>query len=200
MTGRESRAGSLPARVLLLVLAGCALTACTDSGDDPEASAPSSTLESSEVPTSAPPTSVTSSPPSGSGIGRRNAQEKVLDTLPGSPNGDCVEVGSDDRDVRSGDFGAGPFDEAGATEPAPDGSLSVRIYWIPAHADGSRELTVRATPEGSGDPVVTRTPVLADADQWLYYDSELQLPEAGRWRLEASAGPDRGCFVADLGS
>lgn len=184
---------------LLVAALGCVLTACTGSDDNPAATEdPVSTNETAAPPSIESSSTEQSAPPSGSGVHRRNAQQQVLDTLPGDPGGDCVEVG-DDRDVRSGGFGAGPFDDAAVAVPAVDGALTVRVYWIPEHADGSETLIVRAMPESGGPPVVQKVPGLSDAAQWLYYDTTLILPSAGTWQLEASAGHDRGCFIAQLG-
>jgi hypothetical protein len=123
----------------------------------------------------------------------------VLSRIPGDAAGGCVAVG-DRRDVRSGGIVAGPFDtarEGYGTRIQPGLSRrTVRLYWIPEHSASMPGLTLqmrRLQPDaGAGQTI--RKQDWADADQWRFYDTNLEFPSGGTWRLRASAGRDSGCF------
>jgi hypothetical protein len=127
---------------------------------------------------------------------KKGEQTAVLNRVPGKKSETCVVVGAR-RDVRSGDFLAGAFDTArsqyGHTQPGTS-KRSVRLYFVPLHAKKMPELKLTFTHAGSGEIVVVRQKQIADAEQWKFYDTRTVLKHPGRWRVQAAAGPDRGCF------
>ena len=135
------------------------------------------------------------------GAGRRYAQSQsgVLARLPGSDSGQCVSVG-DRRDVRSGGIAAGPFDTArqgyGTSIQPGLSRRTVRLYWIPEHSASMPGLTVRMQrlQPDPGSAQTIRQQDWADADQWRFYDTNLEFPSAGTYRLRVTAGQDSGCF------
>ena len=138
-------------------------------------------------------------PPTGAGRRYAQSQRGVLARLPGSDSGQCVSVG-DRRDVRSGGIAAGPFDTArqgyGTTIQPGLSRRTVRLYWIPEHSASMPGLTVRMQrlqPE-PGSAQTIRQQDWADADQWRFYDTNLEFPSAGTYRLRVTAGQDSGCF------
>jgi hypothetical protein len=137
--------------------------------------------------------------PTGSGRRYASSQSGVLARLPGNDTGRCISVG-DRRDVRSGGIAAGPFDtarEGYGTSIQPGMSpRTVRLYWIPEHSTTMPGLTVRMQrlQPGPGAAQTTRKNDWADADQWRFYDTNLEFPSAGTWRLRVTAGQDSGCF------
>lgn len=138
-------------------------------------------------------------PPTGSGRRYASSQSGVLARLPGNDSGQCVSVG-DRRDVRSGGIAAGPFDtarEGYGTSIQPGMSpRTVRLYWIPEHSETMPGLTVRMQqlqPNPGAAQTIRKTD-WADADQWRFYDTNIEFPSAGTWRLRVTAGQDSGCF------
>lgn len=128
-------------------------------------------------------------------------QTIVFDRVPGSKRASCVQVG-DQRDVQSGGFVSGAWDEAreGYGEPGPGRSArQVRVYWVPLHTKPMPGLKVVATRAGDGERVTVRQKQVADADRWQFYDTVFTLPSGGTWTFRASAGQDAGCFVATFG-
>lgn len=127
-------------------------------------------------------------------------QTAVLNRVPGKKADTCVVVGSQ-RDLRSGDFLAGPFDTAraqyGHSEPGAT-ARSVRLYFVPLHAKAMPGLRLTFTNVASGATVVARQKQVADAEQWKFYDTRTVLKESGRWQVRATAGPDKGCFTFAL--
>jgi hypothetical protein len=138
-------------------------------------------------------------PPTGSGRRYASSQSGVLARLPGNDSGQCISVG-DRRDVRSGGIAAGPFDtarEGYGTSIQPGMSpRTVRLYWIPEHSETMPGLTVRMQrlQPDPGAAQTIRKNDWADADQWRFYDTNLEFPSAGTWRLRVTAGQDSGCF------
>jgi hypothetical protein len=116
--------------------------------------------------------------------------------LPGSVAYRCVEVGNH-SDVRSGGFVAGNF----RTDREDFASVfkklkEVKIYWVPLHVGTMPTLTVRETHVGF--PHRIRTTIWRDVAAnpgVVFYPSATPMPVPGTWRLMASAGPNRGCFV-----
>lgn len=127
-------------------------------------------------------------------------QTAVLNRVPGKKSDTCAVVGSQ-RDLRSGDFLAGPFDTAraqyGHSEPGAK-KRSVRLYFVPLHAKAMPGLKLTFTNVASGATVVARQKQVADAEQWKFYDTRTVLKESGRWQVRATAGPDKGCFTFAL--
>lgn len=123
-------------------------------------------------------------------------QTAVLNRVPGKKSGACAAVGSE-RDLRAGDFMAGPFDTAraqyGHAQPGAT-KRSVRLYFVPLHAKTMPGLKLTFTHPSSGTTVVTRQKQVADAEQWRFYDTTTVLKQPGRWQVRATAGPDTGCF------
>lgn len=138
-------------------------------------------------------------PPTGAGRRYASSQSGVLARLPGNDSGQCISVG-DRRDVRSGGIAAGPFDtarEGYGTSIQPGMSpRTVRLYWIPEHSAAMPGLTVRMQrlQPDPGAAQAIRQDDWADADQWRFYDTNLEFPSAGTWRLRVTAGQDSGCF------
>ena len=124
------------------------------------------------------------------------SQESVLGSLPGGTDGSCVEVDGQ-RDVRSGSMAAGNFAEAitAFTQQSTGGGATVRLYWIPQHGDQLPGVTVRGTRLEDGQEFTHGDSTFGEAEQWRYYLTEITIPSPGTWRLEATSGPDRGCFT-----
>lgn len=73
----------------------------------------------------------------------------------------------------------------------------VKIYWVPLHVDHMSELTVRATLLPSRTVARTaRLSSVATAGHMVFYPSAIPIPVPGTWELVATAGPNRGCFLA----
>lgn len=123
-------------------------------------------------------------------------QSVVFDRVPGNKSGSCVNVGAG-RDVKSGGFVGGAFDDArksyGKARPGLK-PKQVRLHWVPAHARRMKGVTVTATSAGKKVRVTQRT--VADAEQWKFYDTLITLPKGGKWTFRVSSDVDRGCFVA----
>lgn len=200
------------------LVAALTLTACgtrtggaASSPESPEAPESSASAESPGS-DSATGTANTSPSQAGGGAANRRAPEDqgpdaagrqtiVFDRVPGSKRASCVQVG-DQRDVQSGGFVAGAWDEArkGYGEPGPGRSArQVRVYWVPMHTKPMPGLKVVATRAGDGERVTVRQKRVADADRWQFYDTVFTLPSGGTWTFRASAGQDAGCFVATFG-
>jgi hypothetical protein len=102
--------------------------------------------------------------------------------------------------VRSGGIAAGPFDTAregyGRSIQPGMSPRTVRLYWIPEHSATMPGLTVRMqrVQPDPGAAQTIRQNDWADADQWRFYDTNLEFPSAGTWRLRVTAGQDSGCF------
>jgi len=129
-------------------------------------------------------------------------QGAVLSRVPGKKTDKCVSVGSE-RDLRSGDFLAGPFDTArkvyGHKQPGAT-KRSVRLYFVPLHAKEMPGLKLTFTNSASGETVVMRQKQVADAEQWQFYDTTTVLKTPGQWTVRAKSGTDRGCFTFKLSS
>lgn len=126
-------------------------------------------------------------------------QTDVFDRVPGSKSSSCVSVG-DRRDIRSGGFVGGAFDEASKaynTKRPGFAKKEVRLYWIPLHAGSMKGVQVTAS--SGGTTVKPTQSNQADADQWKFYDTTFKLPKSGTWTFKVSAGKDRGCFTAAIG-
>ncbi|MDN5766029.1 MAG: hypothetical protein L0H96_04500 [Humibacillus sp.] len=129
-------------------------------------------------------------------------QDAVLSRTEGDPTGACVKVGVR-RDLRSGGILGGPFDTARAdwSNNQPDtATTSLRLYWVPLHAEKMPGVDVTAVHAKSGTTVKVFKDSAAEAAEWSYYDTNIRLPKAGTWRLNVSAGPDKGCFEVSLGA
>lgn len=129
-------------------------------------------------------------------------QDAVLSRNEGDPTGACVKVGAR-RDLRSGGILGGPFDTARAEwgNNQPDtATTSLRLYWVPLHAEKMPGVHVTAVHAKSGTTVKVFKDSAAEAAEWSYYDTNIRLPKAGTWRLNVSAGPDQGCFELSLGA
>lgn len=125
-------------------------------------------------------------------------QSVVFTRLPGNTSGTCLSVAGR-RDVRSGGFVTGPFDDArksfGKVRPGFTRN-QVRLYFVPLHSKPMNGVTVTAT---SGSTTVSKTQkIVADAEQWKFYDVILTLPKGGSWTIRARAGQDSGCFRASF--
>lgn len=128
----------------------------------------------------------------------KGRQSVVFTRLPGNTSGACLPVAGR-RDVRSGGFVTGPFDDArksyGKARPGFTRN-QVRLYFVPLHSKPMNGVTVTAT---SGSTTVTKTQkTVADAEQWKFYDVILTLPKGGSWTIRAEAGQDSGCFRASF--
>jgi hypothetical protein len=119
---------------------------------------------------------------------------------PGSAANRCVAVGHH-RNARSGEFLAGPFgvDEQGYTAGYRQGvrPSAVKIYWVPLHVDHMSALTVQETL--AGGPTITRTYTLLGATRsFVFYSTGVPIPEPGTWKLLATAGQNKGCFIVSF--
>lgn len=129
-------------------------------------------------------------------------QTAVLARLPGRADGDCVPVG-DRRDVRSGDIGAGPFEDARAQFVKQRGAGQppvVRLYFIPASGGQQLpglQLVVRN--RDTGDRHEVKETTTSDADRWTFYDAEVPVPRPGTYEIRATSGSDSGCFLVQFG-
>ena len=132
-------------------------------------------------------------------LGRDRDQEDVLVRLPGGDGSQCRDTDAH-RDVRSGGFAAGPFDTVREEHSARYGDdRTVRLYLVPEHADEMAGVQVRATSRRGAAPVEVVQEEYADAEQFRFYDVDLPLAASGVWTIRAVSGPDRGCWVVDLG-
>ena len=130
-----------------------------------------------------------------------DSQSPVLNEIPGNDDHACVDT-TGKRDVRSGGMAAGPFDEARASygERSPGKAKgSIRLYWIPRHGANPGDLTVRVTRVGGGSSTTLSQATVGDAEQWSFYDTNVPIAGKGTWRLQATSGPDRGCFDVTIG-
>jgi hypothetical protein len=128
----------------------------------------------------------------------KGRQTVVFQRLPGNTSGACVVVGGR-RDVKSGGFVGGSFDDArksyGKVRPGLN-RKEVRLHWVPQHTKPMGGVTVVATSGNKSVRVTQRS--VADAEQWKFYDTVVKLPSRGTWRFKVSSGPDHGCFVASF--
>lgn len=132
---------------------------------------------------------------------RKGRQTAVLDRAKGKKDGSCVDAGSA-RDLRSGQFLAGPFDDAAGQWGTSDqglGKQEIQLYWVPLNAKKMPGIAVTATHEQSGAKVSAVRSDVGDAEQWKFYNVVLSLPEAGTWVLRGRAGKDSGCFKITVG-
>ncbi len=131
-------------------------------------------------------------------VDAQGRQTALFENLPGNTTGACENVGGE-RDVKSGGFVGGAFDDArksyGKVRQGM-GRKEVRLYWMPLHAKPMGGVTVTATSGGKSVRVTQR--VVADLEQWKFYDTNITLPQGGSWRFQVSSGADRGCFVASF--
>src|ERR1700712_4681683 len=125
-------------------------------------------------------------------------QTVVFERLPGNTSGACIVVGGR-RDVRSGGFVGGSFDDArksyGKVRPGLN-RKQVRLHWVPQHTKPMGGVPVVATSGNKSVRVIQRS--VADAEQWKFYDTLVKLPSRGTWRFKVSSGPDHGCFVVSF--
>jgi hypothetical protein len=207
------RARRIAVGITVCVVSATALTACAGGDDVPSADDPMTTAPTAEAdPTSPPgPTGgISAEPPAATPTGvagepgatqapGSTSQEAVLDSIPGDVTGACVAADGL-RDVRSGGFAAGAFDEATDAYVDPMGDDTVPLYWIPEHAEDLGRLTVRGTQVTGGNATFveeqpTVSEIVGDTGTWHYYLTDFAIPAPGQWRLEASSGADSGCFT-----
>lgn len=120
--------------------------------------------------------------------------------VPGPSSYRCVDVGQH-HNVRSGGFVAGDF---GANEQAfasvyqlSRQHSAVKIYWVPLHVGHMSQLTVQATLLPDRTIVRTSTHDLVGAGGGaVFYSSGIPIPVPGTWQLVATAGTNKGCFIA----
>ena len=124
-------------------------------------------------------------------------QDSVLDSLPGEASAGCVDV-RDLRDVRSGSMAAGSFADARASfAESPESTLP--FYFIPADLVGDPELTIQLEQIGGTVSKEIKSSAIETADEWRFYPVALSIPEAGKWRITASAGEaNKGCWEVDF--
>jgi hypothetical protein len=120
--------------------------------------------------------------------------------VPGSSSNGCVDVGQH-RDVRSdaflaGNFGANEQDFAAVHQQSQQ-RTEVKIYWVPLHVDHMSELMVQATLlPGRTVARTVRQGQVAAAKRFVFSPSAIPIPLPGPWELLASAGSNKGCFIA----
>lgn len=173
----------------------------SDSGDGAEPEAKESPTGANVSPAQSTPTVDPLKPDDGEPGQRDKAgrQTDVFERVPGAKKATCVEV-SGGRDLRSGGFVGGPFDDAVAsygTERPGFGKREVRLYFVPRNASSMPDLQVQIAGPGGATGKVRRV-TQGDTEEWKFYDATIQLPQSGRWTFRVSAGPDRGCFVVDF--
>ena len=189
----------------VLVLA-CLVGGCSSGGDDQEAAAgtPSDKSSAADGPSASPSPGadkVDRMADDNGAPGKPDAkgrQTDVFERVPGKKSGACVAVGGE-RDVKSGGFLGGPFDDARKSYGKKREGMKrnqVRLYWVPQHSEPMKGVTVTATSGGKTVKVTQRN--VADAEQWKFYDTNITLPNGGSWRFQVSSGVDQGCFVASF--
>ena len=129
---------------------------------------------------------------------KKGRQNVLFSRLPGNSTGACEKVGNG-RDVKSGGFVGGAFDDArksyGKVRPGV-GRRQVRLYWIPQHSKPMAGVIVTATSGGKKVRVTEKQ--VSDVEQWKMYDTSITLPQGGTWTFRVTSGPDQGCFVASF--
>lgn len=172
-------------RPAVIVLCLFAIVACSDGGSK-------STAKAQHVPI--PRVSL----PAGAKLDRE-AWIKLWRETPGAADERCLDVGGR-TDVRSGGFVVGNF---AAFREGWDGTeANSKLYYIPLHPSPPMPLEIAATQLSSAPPrAVTLQfgpPTAWTLDGIPFYVTGTVLPERGRWRLEAVAGGNRGCFELQL--
>jgi hypothetical protein len=127
-------------------------------------------------------------------------QTDAFRSVPGSSSYRCVDVGQR-RNVRSGGFVAGNFganeQDFGALYQQSRQRTAVKIYWVPLHVDHMSGLTVQATLLPSRTLVrTTRHDLVGAGGRAVFYSSGIPIPVPGTWELVATAGSNKGCFIA----
>lgn len=205
MLGRPREQVVVLVMAALLVVSGCSGGSAEESAD--QSSAPfeaSSSLPVSQSPAASPSNdaSMDSRKADDGEPGqpdKQGRQSDVFKRVAGSASYRCANVG-DARDVRSGGFVAGPFAEAAelyGSSTQQGNSRKVQLYFVPLHAAEMQKLRLRATGPQGQSARVTRVDQ-GSTGEWRFYDSNIVMPEGGRWTVRVSAGVDRGCFVVDL--
>ncbi|HET7399534.1 MAG TPA: hypothetical protein VFJ94_13535 [Intrasporangium sp.] len=89
----------------------------------------------------------------------------------------------------------GNFVEARAevAKGGPNGA-ELQLYVFPQHAAAMPGVRLTATPP-TGPPRTVTSKRTNQGDEWSYYRVALPVQDRGVWRLEATAGPDSGCFL-----
>jgi hypothetical protein len=132
---------------------------------------------------------------------------------PGSSERECVyvnplldEVGRDGA-IRSGQIVAGPF---GHFVRGWNPYIENKLWIAPLHTGGMPGATIQRVPlDGQRGMSAVRYEQVAwtaeaasqesaEARSTRFYPGGLKLPEAGRWRLVVTSGPDWGCFELTL--
>jgi len=114
----------------------------------------------------------------------------------GAKDRKCVEVGDGDI-VQSGDLVAGSFRFFGSHWQL---NGARKLWWMPRYLPASqarRPLLVEATAlDRPGAVTAYRRDAMVRGDRGQYFfNTDFGLPEAGRWLIVATSGPNWGCFV-----
>ena len=120
----------------------------------------------------------------------------MLDSLPGSPTAACATVGKH-TDLRAGGVAVGNFVTARSTFAKQFGKSEVTdvfLYVIPQHAAHMSKVDVRVQPTHSGSASTVVSKDVENANGAQYYAVDLPIPKPGTYRLEMTAGADRGCY------
>lgn len=190
--------GAMIAMVLAMALA---TSACSADGETPAAAAATSSVAPADPSASAEAAEPDDARAESSKPDRSGKQTAVFDRIEGNETGECVDAGSE-RNVKSGGFMAGPFDDAAKSwGRAGDGlkKNQVRLFWVPLHAKRMPGVTVVAKHQGSGSRVKVTTKDLGEAEEWKYYSVVIALPKPGVWTLRGASGKDAGCFTLTVG-
>jgi hypothetical protein len=117
--------------------------------------------------------------------------------FPGPYEPNCVNVGRKPS-VRSGQFVVGNF--AAYIESWDGSPENSKLAYTPLYPDSLSTLTVVARKIGNAaEPITFQFSSIAWTPGGMpFYVSGTVLPERGRWRLEATAGRNRGCFEFTL--
>jgi hypothetical protein len=125
-------------------------------------------------------------------------QTSAFRDVPGSTADQCVRVGYH-RNVRSGGFLAGNFaaDEQlfTATQQQAQQYTAVKIYWVPLHVGHMPELVVQATLLSGRAHTRAYQRQIAAGGGKVFYPSAVPIPVPGTWKLVATAGSNKGCFI-----
>lgn len=198
--------------VVVLAAALLFVSGCSGGSDEESAKQPSTPSESSSpLPESQSPAALPSSDVSMDSRkvddgepgepDKQGRQSDVFERVAGSAGYRCANVG-ESRDVRSGGFVAGPFDDAVeqyGSSTLQGNSREIQLYFVPRHAAKMQDLRLRPTgPEGQPGRV-TRVGQ-GSTGEWRFYDTSIVVPEGGRWTVRVSAGVDRGCFIVNFPS
>lgn len=181
---------------LVVLLAGCSSDgdepddpASTSAAEDSSGSNPTAPVQSPNSPDPGVQTDAVTEPPTPKG----GDQASVLDSLPGSEEPGCVDVG-DEQTVRSGQVASGDYMQV---RQSLQSDSPVSVFFVPEQAKGVRSVTVEVTgPDGKTKQVTSRN--RGTANDWQFISAILPLKANGEWEIRATLGGQSGCFRVNL--